>query len=164
MAGCRILMVLREPLDRAVSHHAHEVRRGFENLPLLDALEAEAGRLDGEEERLLADPTYISRPHIHHAYIGRGQYAAQVERYLELFGPEQVLVLDSAALKECPAAAIRQATDFLGLDPIDGAEYPLYNQRDRDPVDPELRARFGPLFDDSNARLRELVPGRLSWA
>lgn len=163
MPDCRILMVLREPLDRAVSHHAHEVRRGFETLSLIDALEAETERLAGEEERLIADPTYISRPHIHHAYIGRSQYAPQVERYLDRFGPDQVLVLDSAALKEEPASTVQQATDFLGLDPITGAEYPLYNKRDRDPVDAELRARFGPLFDASNARLRELLPQGLSW-
>lgn len=160
---CRILIVLREPLDRAVSHHAHEVRRGFEALPLTEAFEAEGDRLAGEEERLIADPTYVSRAHIHHAYIGRGRYAGQVERYLDRFGPDRVLVLDSAALKRDPAAVVQEATDFLGLDPIAGTTYPLYNQRERDPVDAELRARFGSRFAESNARLRELVPGRLSW-
>lgn len=160
---CRILIVLREPLDRAVSHHAHEVRRGFETLPLIEALEAEPERLDGEEERLIADPSYISRPHIHHAYVGRGQYAAQVERYLDRFGAERVLVLDSAGLKRDPAAVVRQSTDFLGLDPVSGTGYPLYNQRERDPVDADLRARFGHRFEQSNARLRELFPGQLSW-
>ncbi len=163
MPDCRILIVLREPLDRAVSHHAHEVRRGFESLGLVEALEAETERLAGEEERLIAEPAYVSRPHIHHAYIGRGQYADQVERYLDRFGSDQVLVLDSAALKEDPAGTVGRATDFLGIDAITDADYPLYNKRDRDPVDAELRARFGPLFDYSNARLRELVPGVLSW-
>jgi len=161
--GCRILIVLREPLDRAVSHHAHEQRRGFEDLPLLEALAAETNRLAGEEERLLADPLYVSKAHIHHAYIGRGQYATQVERYLERFGRDQVLVIDSTALKTDPGRTVREATDFLGLDPITDADYPLYNQRDHDPVDADLRARYGPRFDESNARLRELFPGRFSW-
>ncbi len=146
-----------------MSHHAHEVRRGFETLPLIEALDAECQRLAGEEERLLADPTYVSRSHIHHAYIGRGQYAPQVERYLDRFGPDQVLVLDSAALKADPAGTVRATTDFLGIAPIEGAQYPLYNQRDHDAVAPELRSRFGPRFDASNARLSELFPGRFSW-
>ena len=160
---CRILVVLREPLDRAVSHHAHEVRRGFETLSLREAFDAEAQRLDGEEERLLGDPDYVSKPHIHHAYLGRGRYAAQIERYLDRFGPERVLVLDSVALKTEPEATIRTTTDFLCLDPIDGADYPLYNRREHDPVDSELRSRYGSHFDESNARLAELFPGRLSW-
>lgn len=163
MSECRIIVVLREPLDRAVSHHAHEVRRGFETLSLIDAFEAEEGRLAGEEDRLLADPTYVSRAHIHHGYIGRGQYAGQLERYLDRFGADRVLVVDSASLKENPGGEVRKVTDFLGLHPIEGAEYPLYNKRDHDAVDVELRSRYGPCFDVSNARLAELLPGRLSW-
>lgn len=163
MPDCRIIMVLREPLDRAVSHHNHEVKRGFETLSLADALDAEAGRLAGEETRLLEDPTYVSRPHIHHAYLGRGQYADQTERFLKAFGPDQVLVLDSAMLLRDPAGTVRTATDFLKLSSIDTDEYPFYNQRGRSDVSPELRARYGHHFAESNARLAELFPGQLSW-
>ena len=160
---CRILVILREPLDRAISHHNHEVQRGFETLSVSDAFDAEEARLAGEVDRITADPAYVSTPHIHHAYLGRGQYADQVERYLDLFGRDQVLVLDSARLKSHPEETVRRATDFLGLKPMSGISYPLYNKRDRDPVDPTLRARYGPVFERSNERLRKLVPGQLSW-
>jgi len=156
--------VLREPLDRAISHHNHEVKRDFENLGLVEAFEAEAGRLAGEVDKLLADPTYVSKPHIHHGYLSRGQYAEQLERYFDLFGRDNVLVLDSAALSERPEETVRVATDFLGLPPMSGVDYPLYNKREYDPVDPEIRATYGSVFDASNARLRELLPeGTLSW-
>ncbi len=162
--GARIIAVLREPLDRAISHHNHEVKRGFETLELEAAFAAEEGRLAGEVEKLLADPTYISKPHIHHAYLSRGQYAEQLERYFALFGQENVLVLDSAALSERPEETVRVATDFLGLPPMSGVDYPLYNKREYDPVDPAIRATFGPVFEESNARLRELLPeGTISW-
>jgi len=163
MPECRVLMVLREPLDRAMSHHNHEVKRGFETLSMTDAFDAEPDRLAGEVEKMQADPNYISKPHIHHAYLERGQYADQVERYFNLFGRDQVLVMDSAKLKSHPEETVRRATDFLGLKPMSGVDYPLYNQRDRDPVSPELRERYGHVFEESNARLRELVPGEFSW-
>lgn len=160
----RIITVLREPLDRAISHHNHEVKRGFETLSMEDAFEAEDERLAGEVDKILADPAYVSKPHIHHAYLGRGQYAEQLERYFDRFGRDRVLVLDSAALKSDPEATVRAATDFLGLPPMQGVDYPLYNQREYDPVDPAIRARFGPVFDESNERLRALLePGTLSW-
>lgn len=160
----RIITVLREPLDRAISHHNHEVKRGFETLSMEDAFEAEPARLEGEVERIEADPTYVSKAHIHHGYLSRGQYAEQLERYFDLFGRERVLVLDSAALKSDPEATVRVATDFLGLPPMAGIDYPLYNKRDHDPISPEVRARFGASFDASNARLREILePGTLSW-
>jgi len=160
----RIIAVLREPLDRAISHHNHEVSRGFETLGLEAAFNAEAGRLDGEVDKLLADPTYVSAPHIHHGYLARGLYDEQLQRYFDLFGQDNVLVLDSALLSSNPEEAVRTATDFLGLPPITGFDYPRYNKREYDPVDPNIRERFGPAFEGSNARLREMLPeGTLSW-
>ncbi len=162
--NARILAVLREPLDRAISHHNHETKRGFETLGLEAAFEAEPSRLEGEVEKLSADPTYISLPHIHHAYLSRGQYAEQLQRYFDLFGSDNVLVLDSSQMSENPEAVVRKATDFLGLPPLTGVDYPLYNKREYDPVDPEIRERFGHVFDASNQALREMLPeGTLSW-
>jgi len=160
----RMIAVLREPLDRAISHHNHEVARGFETLGLIDAFDAEEARLHGEEQRLLDDAQYVSKPHIYHSYLNRGKYAPQLQRYYDRFGASNVLVLDSAKLRSEPEATVRRATDFLGLPPIIGGEYPQYNQRDHDPVDAELRARYGPEFEESNEQLRSMVePGDLSW-
>lgn len=160
----RMIVVLREPLDRAISHHNHEVARGFERLDVIDAFEAEEPRLHGEEQRLLDDPHYVSKAHIHHSYLSRGRYAPQLQRYYDLFGASNVLVLDSAKLRAEPEATVRRATEFLGLPPIIGGEYPKYNQRDHDPVDAELRARYGPVFEESNEQLRSMLePGDLSW-
>lgn len=160
----RIIAVLREPLDRAISHHNHEVKRGFETLSLEDAFEAEESRLAGEVDKLRSDSTYISRPHIHHAYLSRGQYADQVRRYFDLFGRDNVLVLDSAALSEDPEGTVRRATDFLGLPPLTGVDYPRYNKREYDPVDPGIRERWGSVFDESNDQLRNLLgPAAMSW-
>ena len=160
----RIIAVLREPLDRAISHHNHEVKRGFETLSIEEAFDAEDERLAGEVQKLLADDSYTSKPHIHHAYLSRGKYAEQLERYFDLFGRDQVLVLDSAALSEEPEATVRVATDFLGLPPLTGVDYPRYNKREYAPVDPALRTKFGPVFEESNARLREILPeGTISW-
>jgi hypothetical protein len=163
MPDCRVLLVLREPLDRAMSHHNHEVKRGFETLSMTDAFDAEEGRLAGEVDKMVANPSYISKAHIHHAYLERGKYADQVQRYFDLFGRDQVLVMDSAKLKSHPEETVRRATDFLGLKPMSGVDYPLYNQRDRDPVSPELRERYGHVFEESNARLAELVPDEFTW-
>jgi hypothetical protein len=160
----RIITVLREPLERAISHHSHEVSRGFETLSVDDAFRAEGVRLAGEVERMTDDPTYVSKAHIHHAYLSRGMYAEQLERYIDLFGRDRVLVLDSDALKSHPESTVRSATEFLGLPPMSGVDYPLYNQRVHDPVSTDTRLSWGQVFDESNARLRELLdPGTLSW-
>jgi hypothetical protein len=53
--GVKLLVLLREPVERAYSGHAHEISPGFETEPFERALELEPGRLEGEVERILAD-------------------------------------------------------------------------------------------------------------
>ena len=87
-----------------------------------------------------------------------------MQRYFDIFGRDQVLVLDSAKLQSEPEATVRRATDFLGLPPLVGGEYPQYNKRSHDGVDEAIRAKYGPRFDESNAKLREILePGTLTW-
>jgi hypothetical protein len=78
----RILMVLRDPVARAVSAYYWYVQYGM--LPLIPA-EAGLGRLlDG-----WSDPDYLQADEV----LGWSVYAPHVERYLARFGPDQVLVL-----------------------------------------------------------------------
>ncbi len=57
LPGVKVIVLVRDPVERAWSHHAHEMARGFE--PIADfeeAVAAEEPRLEGVEERLLASP------------------------------------------------------------------------------------------------------------
>ena len=65
-------MLVRDPVERAYSAHAHELARGFETEPFERALELEDQRLSGEAERIVADPGYLSHSHQHHAYRAQG--------------------------------------------------------------------------------------------
>ena len=78
LPGVRLLVLVRDPVERAYSAHAHETARGFETEPFERALELETTRLAGEEERMAADPGYVSLSHQHHAYCARGRYAEQL--------------------------------------------------------------------------------------
>ncbi|MDH3707129.1 MAG: sulfotransferase domain-containing protein [Acidimicrobiia bacterium] len=134
--GVRAIAILRDPVQRTVSHHHHEVARGHEHLPLGRALDAEAERLAGEAELLAADPTAVSYPHMHHGYVARSLYAPQIERWLEYVAPEQLLLLRTEDLQRDPIATLGRVTDFLGVEPLPPADYPIYNERSYDDVDP----------------------------
>ena len=95
LKSVKIIVLLRDPAERAFSAHKQEQSRGFESLPFEEALAAEPERLAGEEERIMTDPAYQSFAHQHHAYQARGRYAGQLERMFAAVGREQVLVLDA---------------------------------------------------------------------
>jgi Sulfotransferase domain len=156
LPGVKLIAILRDPVERAHSQWAHETARGFETLGFEEALHAEADRLAGEEDRLLADPTAYSHSHQHHSYIARGQYASQVERLWDRFGKERVLVLPATHLFERPAEAFATTLKFLDLAPFQ-TTYEVHNARSYSPIAPETKTLLQAKFADSNARLVEIL-------
>lgn len=159
----RIIVLLRDPVDRAYSHYKQNVRAGFESLSFADALHAEAGRLAGEEARLIAQPGYYSSAHQTHSYMARGDYAPQLTRWFDAFGRSNVLVLQSERLWEKPAMVYAKVVSFLGLPGYVPAGFRPRNRVRYDAMPPEtidrLTARFGP----SNERLFDLLGERFAW-
>ncbi len=162
LPDARAIAILRDPVDRAISHHQHETARGHESLGLADAIAAEPGRLAGAVAALRADPTLVHYAHQHHAYVARGQYAEQLERWFDAIGRDQVLVVSSADLNERPADVVAEAVAFLGLDPMPEIDYPRYNKREYDKGDAAIRSQLAEAFADSNARVAEMTGIRFS--
>jgi hypothetical protein len=159
----RLVVLVRNPVDRALSHYAHEVALGRERLSFEDALDAEGERLRGEEERMTVNPRYFSREWWSHTYKARGRYAEQLERWLALFPPEQLLVLPSDDLGGDPAAAHARVLEFLGAPPQRLESYPRVYEREYEPMRPETRERLAGEFEAPNRRLYELLGRDLGW-
>jgi hypothetical protein len=163
LPGCRLIVVLRNPIDRAFSHHNHERALGFEQLGFERAIEAETERLAGEEERLRAEPAYRSFAHQHHSYLSRGRYAGQLERWFERFDRDQVLILSAEDLFATPGGAVRDAQEFLGLEAEMPADLSAKNARAYTPIDAEMRATLREEFEPHNRHLYELVGRDFGW-
>jgi hypothetical protein len=89
----RLVYVVRDPIERLRSHYQHRVMTGKEKSP--------------PEVALLEDPSYLNC----------SKYAMQLERYLDHFPREQILVVPSEALKLDRACTVQQVYEFLGVDP-----------------------------------------------
>lgn len=159
----KLIAALRNPVDRALSHYHHEVRRGRETLDFEDALKKEAGRLRAEKERLLHDPTYHSFAHQRLSYLERGLYAQQLEEWYRHFPREQFLVLRSEDLFRDAQWAVNRVFDFLGCEPWAVDTVRVHNQLEYQSLDPDLRRRLGEFFESPNRRLEELLGFELGW-
>lgn len=163
LPGVKLLALIRDPVERAYSAHAHETFLGFETEPFERALELEDERLDGEAERIAASPGYASLSHQHHAYRTRGRYAEQLERLDKIFGPEQICVVDSNAFFTNPEPAYDMVLEFLGL-PHRG--YPLFkrhNSRARAPMPAVVRAALEDYYRPHDERLAAWLGREPSW-
>ena len=159
----RLVALVRNPVDRALSHHNHEVALGREPLSFEEALDAEDARLRGEVERMLADPGYFSREWWSHTYKARGRYAEQLERWLAVFPREQLLAVPSDDLAADPAGTHARVLEFLGARPQRLDAYPRVYERQYEPMQPETRERLVAEFEEPNRRLYELLGRDLGW-
>jgi Sulfotransferase domain len=147
----KIVVLVRDPVERAYSQHAHEVARGFEpELNFGSALALEPARLHREEEKLAADPEYYSFAHQHHAYRARGEYARYLDVMARHVGRERIHVVESERFFAEPEQVYDSVLQFLGL-PTNLARPPFerHNARprtvDMDPGDRRLlTAYYGP--------------------
>lgn len=112
----RLIAVLRNPAARALSHYQHEVQAGREWLSFEEAVAAEDDRIGDEVRRMELEPGYVSAAHQRFSYVSRGRYAEQLERWLELFPREQLLVASAEQLYADPDPVIRSVHRFLGLE------------------------------------------------
>jgi hypothetical protein len=61
LPDAKIILSVRDPVDRACSHHNHITSLGLEDQDLLAALRAEATRIGPDLAQIQADPTLVRR-------------------------------------------------------------------------------------------------------
>lgn len=108
----KLIALLRNPADRAISHYFHEKRKGRESLPILEAFEQEEERL----KEVKARRDYKNRIFINYSYKSRGLYAEQLKKYYARFSPDQILVLKSEDLFSHTMETLREIFGFMGVE------------------------------------------------
>lgn len=158
----KLIVLLREPVERALSHYHQEVRLGREQLPVDGALARESERLAGEAHKISLDAAYESFHHRHHSYLSRGAYADQLEVWLSVFKREQLLVMDSSGLAD-PAAMLQRACDFLGLPTHSLRSYERFRGASYPAIEPALERQLREHFAPHNRRLWTMIGESFDW-
>jgi len=160
----RAVVLLRDPVERAVSHHLHSVRSGLERLPLGAALAAEPARM-ARAERLGVDSRAGHRLLRAGSYAARGRYGEQLARWVGALGRERVHVVRSEDLHADPAHHLAALQAFLGLDPVPLDHARRTRRRDDGRPDPLPAARrlLEGVFDADDAVLRRVTGWTSTW-
>jgi Sulfotransferase domain len=90
----RLIYVVRNPIDRMLSHYLHNVGGGYEGRGLDEAL---------------SDPES--------SYVARSRYAFQLEPFLEAFGRDSIEIVAREELKDDRPRTMRRVFSFLGVNP-----------------------------------------------
>ncbi|MFN0188184.1 MAG: sulfotransferase domain-containing protein [Bacteroidia bacterium] len=103
-SNAKIIMVLRQPAQRAYSHYLMDQRMALTNLSFEDALAEEAKHP-------------IRNWGATSLYLELGLFSEQVKRYLDVFPRDQVLILLNEELRHSTKATMKKVYSFLNVNP-----------------------------------------------
>src|SRR5947207_4592318 len=164
----KLIVLLRNPVDRAFSQYCHALELGHETLPFEEAIAAEEQRIGREREKIARDEYYYSDAFKHLSYMSRGIYVDQLRAWMRLFPREQFLILKSEDFYADPAATFKRVSAFLNLPEVEPRlnkqEYKQYAHNTYyERMDPAPRQRLLEYFQPHNARLYQLLGTDFGW-
>lgn len=162
--GVSLLVLLRDPADRAYSHYQAYRARGIEELSFEEAIIEE--QMHPRLSATLSDRRELRE------YVDRGRYVRQLHAVFERFPRESVHVMLFEHLRDDPVAAFRQVATFLSVDPAivpslvgsvknrhRGSRYRRID-RYRKRLPPRVGRLFVPLVNSLGDRAYEPMPER----
>lgn len=160
----KLIVLLRNPVDRAYSSYQMAFRRGREKLSFAKAIEVESRRLTGELQKIKMDDRYISMNRQWYSYLARGRYIEQIEPWLQNFPREQLLILESGQFFRNPMKVVAEAQQFLGVKPFPLIGHRVYNDGGNYPaMDPGLRKELTQYFAPYNRYLFQKIGREFDW-
>jgi hypothetical protein len=144
----KLIILLRNPIDRAFSHWNMYRERKQENLGFLEAIAEESKRIG---EALPLQPRRTS-------YLDRGFYFEQMERVFQFFPREQVHVIKFDDFRKRTPELVNEVFSFLGVMPLAKVKN---REQNRIPYEREItreeRQHLYKLYKTDIARLEELL-------
>jgi len=105
----KLILILRNPIERAYSHYMMEKKRNFESWPFSRAIRLEKLRCISK----------FPRQHRVFSYVDRGFYSKQINKLFKYFSPSQILFLKTEDLKYEHRATIDRVCEFLCIDKLE---------------------------------------------
>jgi hypothetical protein len=161
----KLIVALRNPIDRAYSQFQMSRREGYEPLEVFEeAIAWEGERLAPEVNRSESDTRYNSLPLGIWSYLHRSRYAEQLERWLSFFPREQFLFIKAEQMFAGPSRTLEIVDAFLDLPHHVPAELPrILDGGGYAALSTETRTHLGAYFRPHNERLYELTGIDFGW-
>jgi hypothetical protein len=145
----KFILLLRNPVERAISAYWHARRMGNETRPLAEAMKSE---IAGQK-----------RPCGRPGFLPRGIYHEAVARWQTTFSPDDLLILQSETMFADPGAAMARVFSFLDLPLPSQINYSAQNVGRYDERDSEVRDMLRDFYRPHNERLNGISRTQFSW-
>ena len=160
----KIIVLLRNPINRAYSHYWMIKNRGQESQQTFEkAIEAEAERVEPEIVKILKNPEYRSKSHQHHSYLSRGKYFEQLQNWFLYFPITNFHFIKTENLLVKPISELEKLYSFLGIKYTDQINLSLQRTSKYPSMKPETRKILNNFFRLHNEKLKTIIGDEFTW-
>ncbi len=152
----KLIVLLRNPVDRAISQYHQWRRLNWENRSFEEAIASDL-------EKLTKAPEKVNYWRQELNYLVRGVYVEFLQEWMSLFSREQFLILKSEDFYANPEASMQEVLRFLDLPEYQLSEYKNYNTGNYSPASPSICRSLKSYFQVHNQRLEEYLGVKFNW-
>jgi len=158
----RLIVLLRNPVDRAFSNYHMNIRKGNEHRSFEEVLESDPVLSAESVENIMSDPSswYGKRKK---NLLQRGLYVYQLEDLYMRFPKENILVLQAEQIFKNESKIFSEIINFLDLPDFKPKEFIRSKSHEYDPMNPVTRNRLADFFGQYNEQLSKMLGRRFDW-
>jgi hypothetical protein len=163
-SAIKLIVLLRNPIDRAYSHFQMERDRGVEPEPhFMRAIELENERIADEEKRIKCGEINSSDNLRNYSYVRRGLYGKQIALWLQYFLPRQILFIKSESFFSDTNIHLERIQNFLGVSYVPPTDTRIINSNKYPSLTDSERLKMEGYFREDGLLLRQLIGDQFSW-
>ena len=159
----KLIVILRNPVDRAYSHYHMALRIYNESLSFEKAIELEEERCARIKQLLSNDPYIIPKYYFTHTYLANGVYVDQLENWFRYYDRERFLILTTEDFRENPQQTLDQIFNFLGVHQFQIKYLRNLNIGNYKEMSKNTRKFLIEYFRPHNQRLSKLLRRNFNW-
>jgi len=160
----KLIVLLRNPVDRAYSQYFKIVEQGRDNLSFENAIEIESKRIRGEWEKMINNQNYYSMEYHNYSYLSAGIYVDKLKLWFNSFDKEKILIIRSEDLYNDPPLIFKKTLKFLNLPNWEIRKYEKYNVTDKKPfLESTMKKKLINYFKPHNERLYQFLGRDFGW-
>lgn len=164
LPNVKLIVMLRNPVDRAFSQFYKQVKQGRESLSFELAIKKEEERIKGETEKMLADSSYYGLNYHNYSYLTAGKYYDRLKLWFEKFPKEQIFVIKSEDFYKDPNYMYSKTLKFLNLKHWELKTYKKLNYfSDKPKIESSIEKKLSEYFLPHNEKLYKFLGRDFEW-
>jgi len=159
----KLIILVRNPVDRAYSHYKQQIQRGNETLSFREAIDQEKERLEGEINKIISNELQYSSVLRNYSYLTRGVYINQIRNWTLYFSKDQFLIIKSEDFFKNPQKILNKTFKFLNLPSFDNVIFKKPRQQKYQKMDTGIRFELLEFFKLYNYQLYDYLGVKFDW-